>query len=108
MGDRAQDERLRVNGYVEHGSIVRNGAAGELRPASDSRYAPARIPSGSRWCTPGIDPLPDTFKDDAQALADGKLGAGRRVSRQQDPGQVRVEVRSQATNEDGREPAPGM
>jgi cytochrome c-type biogenesis protein CcmE len=23
----------------------------------------------------GIDPLPDTFKDDAQALADGKLGA---------------------------------
>jgi cytochrome c-type biogenesis protein CcmE len=22
----------------------------------------------------GIDPLPDTFKDDAQALADGKLG----------------------------------
>ena len=26
MGDQAQGKRLRVNGYVEHGSIVRNGA----------------------------------------------------------------------------------
>ena len=39
----------------------------------------------------GTDPLPDTFKDGAQALADGKLGKDG-VFRGQDSGQVRLEI----------------
>ena len=64
---------MRVNGYVEQGSIVRNGASGELCHASDSRHA-AEGSVEAPVVYNGIDPLPDTFKDDAQALADGKLG----------------------------------
>ncbi len=45
MGNQAYGKRLRVGGDVEAGSIHRTGT----------------------------EPLPDTFKDGAQALADGKL-----------------------------------
>ena len=44
----------------------------------------------------GTDPLPDTFKDGAQALADGKLGKDGVFQAIQDSGQVRFQVRSQA------------
>ena len=73
MGPGAQGEKLRVNGYVEQGSIVRDG--------SQVRFILHQTP-GKLQNDPvqlavvysGIDPLPDTFKDNAQALADGKLG----------------------------------
>ena len=55
MGDEALDQRLRVGGDVEEGSIVRDGNA-------------------VRVVYEGIDPLPDTVRDGAQALADGKMG----------------------------------
>ena len=74
MGDRAHHERLRVNGFVEQGSIVRDGAQVSFvmhQNPSKLTGDPVRL----KVVYKGIDPLPDTFKDDAQALADGKLGA---------------------------------
>jgi len=73
MGDQAHGKRLRVNGYVEQGSIVRKGAevAFILHQTPGVLHDdPVRI----AVVYSGIDPLPDTFKDNAQALADGKLG----------------------------------
>jgi len=73
MGAGAQTEKLRVNGYVEQGSIVRDG--------SQVRFILHQTPGMLRndpvqlaVVYSGIDPLPDTFKDNAQALADGRLG----------------------------------
>jgi len=74
MGDRAHHERLRVNGFVEQGSIVRDGAQVSFvmhQNPSKLTGDPLRI----KVIYKGSDPLPDTFKDDAQALADGRLGA---------------------------------
>jgi cytochrome c-type biogenesis protein CcmE len=73
MGDQASGKRLRVNGYVEQGSIVRKGAEVNFilhQTPGMLRDDPVRIAVVYN----GIDPLPDTFKDNAQALADGKLG----------------------------------
>ncbi len=73
MGEQAQGKRLRVNGYVEEGSIVRKG--------SEVMFVLHQTPGLLRddpvhlaVVYNGTDPLPDTFKDNAQALADGKLG----------------------------------
>lgn len=74
MGDQAQVKRLRVDGYVVPGSIVRNGAAVSFLMHQD----PSNRTSDAmrlKVIYNGIDPLPDTFKDDAQTIADGKLGA---------------------------------
>jgi len=59
-------ERLRVGGDVQPGSIVKNGAVTSfvLHQGAKSLHV---VYTGS-------DPLPDTFKDNAQALADGRLG----------------------------------
>jgi len=74
MGDQAHAKRLRVDGYVVPGSIVRNGAAVSFIIHQDpSKRAQDTI--RLKVVYSGIDPLPDTFKDDAQAMADGKLGA---------------------------------
>lgn len=66
MGTAAQHERLRVGGDVQPGSITRNamGVAFVLHQGAKTLNV---IYSGT-------DPLPDTFKDNAQALADGRLG----------------------------------
>ncbi|MEX2263625.1 MAG: cytochrome c maturation protein CcmE [Bryobacteraceae bacterium] len=65
--DAVRQKRLRVVGDVEEGSIVRN--AGEV--AFTLKHENQRLKVVYR----GIDPLPDTFRDRAQALADGRLGA---------------------------------
>jgi cytochrome c-type biogenesis protein CcmE len=73
MGDRAQGQRLRVNGYVEQGSILRDGSKVSFilhQNPSVLRQDPVRLAVVYN----GIDPLPDTFKDNAQAMADGKVG----------------------------------
>ncbi len=74
MGEQAQAKRLRVDGYVVPGSIVRTGAAVSFVIHQDPGKRDA---DGMRLKVVynGVDPLPDTFKDDAQALADGRLGA---------------------------------
>ena len=66
MGDQAHGKRLRVGGDVEQGSIMRNG--GEVSFVLHQEALKLKVVYN------GIDPLPDTFKDGAQALADGKLG----------------------------------
>jgi cytochrome c-type biogenesis protein CcmE len=73
MGDQAQSQKLRVNGYVEQGSIVRNGAQVSFvmhQTPGMLQKDPVRL----AVVYSGIDPLPDTFKDNAQALAIGTYG----------------------------------
>lgn len=65
MGERAQTERLRVGGDVERGSIVRNG--------KDVRFVLKQEATKLNVVYVGTDPLPDTFRDDSQALADGRM-----------------------------------
>lgn len=65
MGDRAMQERIRVGGDVEKGSIVRQGKEVRFILTQDKHRLPVIYT--------GTDPLPDTFKDDSQALADGRM-----------------------------------
>ncbi len=67
MGDAALDRRLRVAGDVEAGSIVRTGQ----EVAFTLQQEKLRL----NVIYVGTEPLPDTFRDEAQALADGKMGA---------------------------------
>lgn len=60
------DKRLRVAGDVMPGSIVRDGAIVRFTLIQEERQLPVLYD--------GTDPLPDTFRDNAQALADGRLG----------------------------------
>ena len=66
MGNRAYNARVRVGGDVETGSIQRVGSRVEFVLAQETTKL--------KVAYTGTDPLPDTFKDGAQALADGKLG----------------------------------
>ena len=66
MGGAALDKRLRVAGDVEPGSIVRLGKEVAFTLQQDK----LRL----KVIYDGSDPLPDTFKDSAQALADGRMG----------------------------------
>ncbi|MCX6622253.1 MAG: cytochrome c maturation protein CcmE, partial [Acidobacteria bacterium] len=63
----ATGKRLRVAGDVEPGSIKREGKVVHFRLKQDALQLKV-VYSGS-------DPLPDTFRDGSQALADGRLGA---------------------------------
>lgn len=66
MGQEALGKRLRVAGDVEDGSIRRSG--GEVRFVLRQEHL--KLPVVYR----GSDPLPDTFRDGAEALADGRMG----------------------------------
>jgi cytochrome c-type biogenesis protein CcmE len=65
MGSWAQTHRLRVSGDVKPGSIVKTGTQVNfvLRESGQTLNV----------VYTGMDPLPDTFRDNAQALADGRL-----------------------------------
>ena len=65
MGDQAYGKRLRVGGDIESGSIHRVGQEVQFVLIQDKLKL--------KVAYTGSDPLPDTFKDGAQALADGKL-----------------------------------
>jgi cytochrome c-type biogenesis protein CcmE len=67
LSSQAKHQRIRVGGDVEQGSIVRNG--------SEVTFVMHQDALKLKVVYTGIDPLPDTFKDGAQALADGKLGS---------------------------------
>jgi cytochrome c-type biogenesis protein CcmE len=67
MGNSAQEKRLRVGGDIAAGSIERKGAEVAFVMSQDK----LRL----KVVYNGIEPLPDTFRPGAQALADGKLGA---------------------------------
>jgi cytochrome c-type biogenesis protein CcmE len=73
MGDQAHVDRLRVEGYVQAGSVVHHDTAVTFTMVEN----PGGANEGQQLQVVynGVDPLPDTFKDHAQALADGKLGS---------------------------------
>ncbi len=65
MGGAAYGQRTRVGGDVAAGSIQRVGNQVQFVLMQDNQRL--------KVAYTGTDPLPDTFKDGAQALADGKL-----------------------------------
>jgi cytochrome c-type biogenesis protein CcmE len=65
MQAKAHERRLRVAGDVEPGSIVRGSDRTEFVIRQESRT--------QKVVYSGRDPLPDTFRDNAQAMADGRL-----------------------------------
>lgn len=67
LGSRAEGKRLRVGGDVEPGSISRSGGEVSFVLVQDRRKL--------KVVYRGTEPLPDTFRDGAQALADGRMGS---------------------------------
>ena len=68
MGREALEKgRLRVGGDVEKNSIVRDGKEVRFVLTQNELKLPVVYV--------GTDPLPDTFRDGSQALADGKMRA---------------------------------
>lgn len=65
MGSQAYGMKMRVGGDVEPGTIQRVG--------NQVRFTLVQENKKLNVAYTGTDPLPDTFKDGAQALADGKL-----------------------------------
>ena len=66
MGEGAYSKRLRVAGNVAPGSIKRQGTHLEFLLAEEGRTIPVVYS--------GTEAPPDTFKDNAQALAEGRYG----------------------------------
>jgi len=73
MGDQAQVKRLRVTGFVQPGSISHQDGA--VRFMMVDNEAAAGNVDHMPVVYSGVDPLPDTFKDHAQAVAEGKMDA---------------------------------
>jgi cytochrome c-type biogenesis protein CcmE len=65
MGSNAYGKRLRVAGDVAAGSIQHVG--------QEVRFTITQDRQQLKIAYTGSDPLPDTFRDGAQAVADGKL-----------------------------------
>ena len=66
MGNKAYSRNLRVAGNVQPGSISRSGP--------DAQFTLVELGKTLRVAYQGAEPPPDTFKDDAQALAIGTFG----------------------------------
>ena len=66
MGADAYSKRLRIAGNVAPGSIKRQGTHLEFQLVEEGRMIPVVYS--------GTEAPPDTFKDNAQALAEGKYG----------------------------------
>jgi cytochrome c-type biogenesis protein CcmE len=73
MGNQAQAKRLRVRGYVLPHSIIHRGPAVDFVIVENEGLANSGEHLQVEYT--GLDPLPDTFKEHADALADGKLDA---------------------------------
>lgn len=75
MGTKAYSSRLRVEGYVQPGSIVQDGPnVTFVLNQFESHTANATSGRLLKVVYKGSEPPPDTFKDDAQALAEGTYG----------------------------------
>ena len=75
MGDKAYHSNLRVEGFVQPGSIEHNGPHVTFVLNEFESHSPKA--ATGRLLTvvyKGSEPPPDTFKDDAQALAEGTYG----------------------------------
>jgi cytochrome c-type biogenesis protein CcmE len=75
MGDKAYKSQLRVEGFVQPGSIEQNGTHVEFVLNEFESHSP-KAPTGRllKVSYKGTEPPPDTFKDDSQALAEGSYG----------------------------------
>ena len=95
MGDKAYHSNLRVEGFVEPGSIERKGPHVDFILNEYESHSP-KAASGRllKVSYKGSEPPPDTFKDDSQALALGTYGRDGVVSCHRAAGQVRQQVRT--------------
>jgi len=66
MGDKAHHRHLRVSGVVQPGSIQQNGTHANFVLVEEGQTLAVSYK--------GSEPPPDTFKDEAQALAVGDFG----------------------------------
>jgi cytochrome c-type biogenesis protein CcmE len=66
MGDEVAKKRLRVAGDIEKDSIHRRGSQVDFVLVSEGHKLNVTYT--------GTEPLPDTFRDGAQALAEGRMG----------------------------------
>lgn len=75
MGDNAYKNNLRVEGFVKPGSIEQNGTHVTFVLNEFESHSPKAASGRSLLINyNGSEPPPDTFKDDAQALAAGTFG----------------------------------
>jgi cytochrome c-type biogenesis protein CcmE len=75
MGDKAYHSNLRVEGFVQPGTIEQNGTHVDFVLNEYESHTPQA--AGGRLLKvsyKGSEPPPDTFKDNAQALAIGTYG----------------------------------
>ena len=75
MGDKAYRSNLRVEGFVQPGSIEQDGPHVTFILNEFESHSP-KAATGRKLTViyKGSEPPPDTFKDDAQALAMGTIG----------------------------------
>ena len=75
MGDKAYKSNLRVEGFVQPGSIEQSGTNVTFVMNEFESHSPKAV-SGKllKVSYKGSEPPPDTFKDDSQALAEGTYG----------------------------------
>jgi cytochrome c-type biogenesis protein CcmE len=75
LGDKAYHSQLRVEGFVKPGSIEQNGTHVDfVLNEFESHSTQAGTGRLLKVEYKGSEPPPDTFKDDAQALAEGTIG----------------------------------
>jgi len=75
MGEKAYHSQLRVEGFVQPGSIEHSGPHVTFVMNEFESHSP-KAPQGRLLKVEykGSEPPPDTFKDDSQALAEGTIG----------------------------------
>ncbi len=75
LGNKAYHSNLRVEGFVKPGSIEQDGTHVTFVMNEFESHSP-KAATGRllRVSYQGTEPPPDTFKDDAQALAEGTYG----------------------------------
>lgn len=75
LGDKAYHSQLRVEGFVQPGSIQQDGThVTFVLNEFESHNPKAHTGRLLKVAYKGSEPPPDTFKDDAQALAEGTYG----------------------------------
>jgi len=75
MGSHSMEQKVRVGGDIQRGSIQHDGQMVDFTLVQADPAKPEQAPLYLKVAYNGRDPLPDTFRDGAQALADGKMGA---------------------------------
>jgi cytochrome c-type biogenesis protein CcmE len=74
MGNKAYHSQLRVEGFVQPGTIEHSGPHVTFTMNEFESHTPKAPGHVLRVEYKGSEPPPDTFKDDSQALAEGTLG----------------------------------